>query len=247
MLLKGKNAIITGCRRGIGKAAVELFARNGANIWACCRESDTEFLTYLDNLSNETGVIIIPVYFDLTDKEQIKQGVKEIIGSKRKIDILVNIAGITYNALLNMTSSSKLEEVFNINVFAQIHLTQYIAKIMMRQNHGNIINVSSMVGLDGNYGQVAYSASKAAVAGMTKTMAMELADYNIRVNAVAPGVIDTDMIADIPNKSIERLLEKSCLKRLGTPAEVANLMIFLAADMSSYITGQIIRVDGGIN
>ena len=247
MLLRGKNAVITGCRRGIGKATLELFARNGANVWACCRVVDTEFNSYIDNLARDTGASIVPVCFDLSDKDQIRNGVKVIVGSKRNIDILVNIAGITYNALLGMTSSIKLEETFNVNVFAQIYFTQYIAKMMMRQKQGNIVNVSSMVGLDGNYGQVAYSASKAAIVGVTKTLARELAEYKIRVNAVAPGVIDTDLIADAPQKTIEQMLERSCLKRLGEPEEVANLILFLASDLSSYITGQIIRVDGGMN
>jgi len=246
MLLNGKNAIVTGCLRGIGRATMELFARNGANIWACCQNQDEEFERDIRELSKEIGVAIVPVYFDLADNEQLKAGLRTIAASKQKIDVLVNVAGMTHNALFHMTSMEKMKYVFEIDFFSQIQVTQYITKIMAKQKSGNVINISSIAGMDGNPGQIAYSSCKAALIGATKTLAAELAPYNIRVNAIAPGVIETNMTSDLPQEAFSRLMSKSCIKRKGVTDEVANVLLFLASDLSSYVTGQVIRVDGGI-
>lgn len=246
MILKGKNVVITGCLQGIGNTTMEVFARNGANIWACCQSPNEEFEKQIKELEEEAGVTITPVYFDLSDGEQIKAGMKTIFASKKKIDVLVNIAGMTYNALLQMTSMEKMKNLFEINFFSQILITQYITKIMVKQKCGNVINISSIAGIDGNPGQVAYSSCKAALIGTTKTLAAELAQYNIRVNAIAPGVIQTNMTADLKEEAYDRLMSKSCINRKGMPEEVANTLMFLASDMSSYMTGQVLRVDGGI-
>ncbi|WP_320128721.1 SDR family NAD(P)-dependent oxidoreductase [uncultured Sphaerochaeta sp.] len=246
-LLEGKNIVITGCLRGIGRRTLEVFARNGANIWACAQYSEDEFEDVCLQLAIENEVIIKPVYFDFLDTDALKTGMKAILSEKKPIDGLVNIAGLTYNALLQMTSMEKMKQCFDIDYFSQILITQYVAKMMIRQKSGAIVSVSSVAGLDGNPGQVAYSGCKAALIGSTKTMAEELGEFGIRVNAVAPGVIETDMTADLEEKALNRLLGKIALARKGTPEEVANVLLFLISDMSSFVTGQIIRIDGGMN
>lgn len=246
MLLAGKNVVITGCLKGIGRETMELFAQNGANIWACAQAQHQDFESHIEKLANENGVTITPVYFDLSDQEQIKSGMKSIMFAKQKIDVLVNIAGLTYNALFHMTPMEKMKYVFEIDFFSQILVTQYITKLMVRQKFGNVINISSIAGIDGNPGQVAYSSCKAALIGATKTLAAELAEFNIRVNAIAPGVIKTDMTSNLAPDALKRLMKKCVLNRPGMPGEVANVLLFLASDMSTYITGQVLRVDGGI-
>ncbi len=247
LLLKGKTAVLTGSNRGIGKAILEAFAKNGANIWACVRKPDAKFTDYIANLTKETGVGIWPVYFDLADAEQVKTGAKTIMSAKKSIAVLVNNAGIIYKGLFQMTPVDKMKEVFEINFFSQMLLTQYIARIMTRQKSGSIVNISSSVAIDCNQGLTAYAASKAAIISSTKVMAKELAAYNIRVNAIAPGLIETDMmIKSTPQDALVSTLQRTCMKRVGEPSEIANAVLFLSSDLSSYITGQVLRVDGGM-
>jgi len=246
MTLKGKNIVITGCLKGIGRATLETFAKNHANIWACCQKEDQEFLDSIQKLSEQYDVKIFPLYFDLNNYDQIKQAFKQITDSKQNIDGLVNIAGVTYNALFHMTSIEKTREIFELDFHSQLYLTQLISKLMMRKKSGSVVFISSVTALDGNPGQIAYSSAKASFIGATKTLASELGNYNIRVNSIAPGVILTDMTKDLPKDKMDALLSKSKIKRLGTPEEVANVILFLISDLSAYISGQIIRVDGGI-
>lgn len=246
MLLAGKHAVITGCLRGIGKTTMEVFAQNGANIWACCEAENTEFENYISDLSKKHNVSITPVYFDLADPEAIKSAMKKIISAKTNIDILVNIAGMTHNALFHMTSIDKMKQVFEIDFFSQMLVTQYITKVMVKQKSGSVINISSVTGMDGNRGQVAYGAAKAAFIGATKTLAIELGEHGIRVNAIAPGVVQTDMTSTLPDDEYQRLVARVSMKRGGLPQEVANVLLYLASDLSSYVTGQVMRVDGGM-
>lgn len=246
-MLKGKNAIITGCARGIGKQILQKFAENGANIWACIRKPDKEFSEYIHQLSEQYKVSITPIYFDLGNTEEIKNAVKEIRQSKQPVDILVNNAGITYNALFQMTSIEKLKELFEINFFSQFIFTQYVVKLMVRQKAGSIVNISSTAAIDANSGRSAYGASKAAVICVTKAMAEELAEYNIRANVIAPGITETEMVsASMTTEVIKETIEQTKLKRIGKPFEIANAALFLASDLSSYVTGQVLRVDGGL-
>ncbi|MDR3279824.1 MAG: SDR family oxidoreductase [Synergistaceae bacterium] len=245
-MLKGKNAVITGCLQGIGRATLECFARNGANVFACCQREESAFGAHIAALSEECGVEIIPVYFDLSDEGAIKSGAQAIQKSKKPVDILVNIAGAAFDALFHMITMEQLKRTFEINFFSQIFFTQYITKLMLRQGRGSVVNISSISALDGNPGQLSYSSSKAALIAATKTLSRELAPKGIRVNAVAPGVIDTAMTADLPEEAMSRLMTKSELKRLGLPEEVAGVILYLASDLSSFVTGQVIRVDGGI-
>ena len=245
-LLKDKNIVITGCLRGIGRTTLEVFAKNKANIFACVQYPDIEFDDFIQQLSNDNDKWIKPIYFDLSDNDAIKDGMKQIISSKIQIDGLVNIAGMVHNGLFHMTSLDKMKEIFDIDFFSQMSITQYISKIMMKYKHGSIVNISSITGIDGNPGQIAYSAAKAALIGATKTLSIELGQYGIRVNAVAPGVILTDMTKALPEDKFNILLEKTKIPRAGDPEEVAKVLLYLISDMSAYVTGQIIRIDGGI-
>ena len=177
----------------------------------------------------------------------MKEAVKTIQSAKISVDVLVNNAGITYNALFQMTSIEKMREVFEVNFFSQVALTQYIVRLMVRQKSGSVINVSSSAAIDANPGRSAYGASKAAVICMTRAMAHELAEHQIRVNAIAPGVTDTDMVeASMSRETIDAAVQQTRLKRMGKPSEIADAAVFLASDLSSYMTGEVLRVDGGL-
>ena len=247
MILKNKNAVVTGANRGIGKSILKVFAQNGANIWACQRNPSKKFEKYKNQLEEEFPIKIIPIYFDLADSKQIKRGVEEIKKSKRNVDILVNNAGEIFTALFQMTSVEKIEHMLKINYVSQMLFTQYISRQMMKQRFGNIINVSSSAALNANRGRVAYASSKAALITATRVLAKELGPYNIRANVVAPGLTDTEMMKnstseDALNETIDRL----CLKRVADPDEIAKSILFLSSDLSSYVTGHVLRVDGGM-
>ena len=190
---------------------------------------------------------ITPVPFDLADEDEVKEGIKTIRSAKQHVDILVNNAGIIFTALFQMTSVKKMKEVFEINYFSQMLLTQSITKIMTRQKSGSIINISSSAAIEGNEGRMAYASSKAAIIASTKVMAKELAMYNIRVNAIAPGLTETDMMEGSTSKeALEYTLQRICMRRIGKPAEIANVALFLSSELSTYMTGQVLRVDGGM-
>jgi len=179
-LLTGKTAVITGCNRGIGKEVLERFAAHGANAFACTRREVTEFSDFIHLLSEKYSVSIIPIYFDAANMNEIKSAVKQISASKKPVDVLVNNAGIGYNALFQMSTLNKLKEVFEVNFFGPFIFTQYLTKLMVRQKSGNIINISSTAGIDGNTGKSVYGASKAALICMTKVIASELREFGIR-------------------------------------------------------------------
>lgn len=244
-MLRGKNAIITGCNRGIGKAILEAFASQGANVFACTRKERIEFLECIDRLSKKYSVSITPIYFDAANIDEIKSAVKQIASSKTTVDVLVNNAGIGHSALFQMSTLDKLKEVFDINFIAPFIFTQYIAKLMVRQRSGNIINISSIAGIDGDCGKSIYGSSKAALICLTKVIAAELGGFGIRANAIAPGLTDTDMLSGMSREVILGKLEITPINRIGKPSEVADAAVFLASDLASYITGQVIRVDGG--
>lgn len=238
--------MITGCNRGIGKAIAEKFVTEGASLICAIRKENPEFKAETDVWAEKYGVTISFVYFDLADEDSIKAAFKELQKEKRIIDILVNNAGIPAGGFLLMTSLAKIKEVMQVNFFSQILITQQVAKIMMKQKHGAIVNMSSVTALDNQGGWTAYGSSKGAFLSFTRTVAREFASFGIRVNAVAPGLINTEMGGEMDEKYQAEMLSRADLGRKGTPEEVANVVCFLASDESSYITGQVIRIDGGM-
>ncbi|MCT9844210.1 3-oxoacyl-ACP reductase [Enterobacter sp. FS01] len=246
MLMQGKTVLITGCRRGMGLAMVEVFAANGANIYAHAREADEAFIEQMAAIADRHQVAIWPVCFDMTDYAAMKLAIKRIMSDKRQLDAVINNAGITLNSLFQMTSEAQLRAQFEVNFFSVYLFSQYIAKLMVRNQGGSIINIASTAGEDGNPGKSAYGASKAALIAMTKSIAAELGEKGIRANCIAPGITDTDMLLTMPEQVVEEAKNSADLRRAGTPAEIAEAALFLASDLSSYITGQTIRVDGGL-
>lgn len=187
MLLKGKKAVLTGANRGIGKSILKIFAENGADVWACARTQSADFENFAVQLATENQVTINCLYFDLNDEAAMKEAIKQIRYAKQPIDILVNNAGVIQTSLFQMTSLTAMKELFDTNFFSQMQLTQFILKLMLKSERGSIINISSSAAIEGNEGRSAYSASKAALIAVTKSMSKELGERNIRVNAIAPG------------------------------------------------------------
>ena len=245
MLLKDKTAVVTGCNRGIGKEVLTTFAEHGANVFACVRRESAEFSDFIAQLAERTGRIITPVVFDLADLEQVKAGVRTIVAARVPVDVVVNNAGIASGALFQMTSMTDMKNLFDVNFFAPLQFTQGLARLMSRAQKGSVINIASTAGLIGDAGTTAYGSSKAALMYATRAMATELGQFNIRVNAIAPNVTRTDMYDQMDEKARDRLIATTALKRPAEPREIANAALFLASDLSSYVTGQVMRVDGG--
>ena len=240
--LTGKTALITGCNRGIGKAILKAFVQEGATVIACTRNVNDE----LRSDYQEIGGHIIPIQMDLSDDESIKAGMKSVLDLKLPIDILVNNAGIARFKPFAMSRLDDFKQMMQVNLYGPVLITQYVLKNMLKQKKGSIINLSSVSGLDTNAGNSAYGASKAAMASLTRTLSKEFAKANIRVNAIAPGFVDTDMNSQISEDYMQKMIEQISIGRLANAEEIANLAVFLGSDDSSYMTGQIIRIDGGI-
>lgn len=245
-LLNGKVAVVTGANRGIGRSITETFAENRCDIFACMREVTLETKKWLKNLENKFNIVITPIELDLSDEDSIKNSIKQIFSTSKRIDILVNNAGIASGGLFQMTPISELRKVFEINLFSQILFTQGIAKIMIRNKSGSIINLSSSAAFIADPGTLSYGTSKSALIRATESMAMELGALNIRVNAIAPGVTKTDMFDQMSKDARDKLINSSSLKRPAEPKDIANVALFLASELSSFVTGQVIRADGGI-
>lgn len=239
------NVIITGARRGIGRAAVEKFAQKQCNIWACSSGQNSDFEQDMAAMAEEYQVWIRPVYFDLSDEQSTKAGIRQILQEKLPIDVLVNCAGVASGGLMTMTPLSKLREVMEINFISQIHVTQLVAKAMMRQKCGAIVNIGSIGGIEAREGYLSYGSSKAALLWATRCISKELGAYGIRVNAVAPGLVDTNMGYYKSDDERQSLVDLSTMKRMGTPEEIADAIYFLASDEASFITGTTLCVEGG--
>lgn len=246
-MLKDKTAIITGANRGIGRAMVDLFAENGADIWACARTENDDFARAMQQTAEKHGVTIKPVYFDLTDADAMKAAAKEIAAEKRPIDCLVNNAGAIFTAPFMMTPPDKMRDMFEVNYVSYMQFSQLISRQMMRKRRGSIINLSSSAAIEGNEGRLAYAGVKGAIISSTKVMARELGPAGIRVNAIAPGLTQTEMMeSSTPDDALEATVARTALRRVGEPREIAGAALFLASDLSSYMTGQVLSVDGGM-
>ena len=241
---RGKNVFITGTRRGIGRELVRAFAMRGASIYAHARKASEEFEAHNAELAQNYGVTIRPVYFDMTDENAMKAAVQEIM-KEMSPHILINNAGLQHGGFFMLTPLKKVRELFEVNLFSQMRLTQLFVKPMLLRQAGAIVNVASISGLDMKPGNSAYGVSKAALIAWPKVLATELGSSGIRVNAVAPGLTDTDGGNLMEAKARAAMLEASALKRMGTVDEIAQVVCFLAADEASFVNGQIIRVDGG--
>ena len=244
-LLEGKVAIITGASRGIGSGIAKVFAQHGANV-AFTYSSSVESAMALETELNGLGIKAKGYQSNAADFNEAQTFVDAVIAEFGTADILINNAGITKDNLLMRMSEEDFDKVINVNLKSVFNMTKAIQKTFLKQRSGSIINMSSVVGVKGNAGQTNYAASKAGVIGFTKSVALELGSRNIRCNAIAPGFIETEMTAKLNEDVVQGWRESIPLRRGGTPEDVANACVFLACDMSSYITGQVLNVDGGM-
>jgi len=244
-LLDKKNVIITGGNRGIGKGIAEIFAQNGANVAFTYISSSSSAKELEDHLKT-FGVNAKAYKSDASDFDQSQKLADEVIKDFGSIDVLINNAGITKDNLLMRMSEDDFDKVIKVNLNSVFNLTKAVLRPMLKQRSGSIINISSVVGLKGNPGQANYSASKAGIIGFSKSVALELGSRNIRSNVVAPGFIETEMTEKLDEKTVEGWRQAIPLKRGGKPEDIANACVFLASDMSTYITGQTLSVDGGM-
>src|SRR5690625_4363777 len=245
MILAGKNALVTGASRGIGRAIALELATHGANVavnYAGSKDKAEEVVNDIKQLGRES----VAIQANVANETDVKEMVKHTIDTLGSIDILVNSAGITKDNLLMRMKLTDFEQVIDTNLKGVFLCTKAVTRPMMRQRHGKIVNVASIVGVSGNPGQANYVAAKAGVIGMTKSNAQELASRNIHVNAVAPGFISTDMTDALTDEQREQMLAMIPLAKLGQPEDVAKVVRFLASDDANYITGQTLRVDGGM-
>lgn len=240
-LLKNKVCLVTGASRGIGREIAELFAAEGAAVAVndVINGSADEWISNSEHKEN-----LEAYYFDITDNRSIRENVLAIKNKFGRIDVLVNNAGVEYNELIGMISEEHMDKMFRVNVYGTINMIQAVSRIMSRGGGGSIINISSMVGLRGNKGQLVYSATKGAVNAATKSAAKELAAKNIRVNSIAPGLTQTKMMEGAEIKKLQTRIDNICMGRIAQPRDIAGVCLMLATEFTSYISGQIIPVDG---
>ena len=243
--LHGKRVLITGAGRGIGLAIARQFASHGAELWLGGRNG-AAMSDLAAALGEEFSVACQPLCFDVATPQAVKQAFQQLFSQTRKLDVLVNNAGSLEEGLLGMVNQAQLEKIFSHNTFSVVYCSQYAARMMQRSGGGSIINLASLMGRVGAAGLTSYAGSKAAVIGITHSLAKELAVSHIRVNAIAPGFIDTDMASSVSDEKFAERLASIAMGRIGTPDDVAKVALFLASDLSSYVTGQCIGVDGGM-
>lgn len=244
-LLSGKVVMITGASKGIGRASALKCAEFGADLILVSRDLE-KLETLKQEVESAFGIRAFVYSCDITENDQIVALFKKINEQKISIDCLLNNAGVMIDATLQVVRPELIKKIYDTNVFAIMYLSQLAMKSMLRKRKGSIINMTSIIGTNGNAGQVVYGSSKSAVIGITKSLAKELAPFQIRVNAIAPGFIDTDMTKDMEEKFKEKNIASIGMKKFGQPTDIANVVVFLASDLSDYITGQVIGVDGGM-
>lgn len=244
-LLEGKTAIITGASRGIGRGIAQVFAAQGANI-AFTYSSSVEAANELEKELNAQGIKAKGYKSNAASFEEAQKLADDVVAEFGSIDVLVNNAGITKDNLLMRITEEDFDTVIEVNLKSVFNMTKAVQKVMLKNRKGSIVNMSSVVGVKGNAGQANYAASKAGMIGFTKSIALELGSRNIRCNAIAPGFIETEMTAKLNEDVVQGWRDSIPLKRGGTPEDVANACLFLSSDMSAYVTGQVLNVDGGM-
>ncbi len=245
MLLQNKKALVTGSSRGIGRGIAEKFIKEGAEVWGLCSKPSAA-KEELEKLASENGTVFHEIYADVGDAAQVTEVVKAALAEAGGFDVLVNNAGITRDGLSFRMKKEDWDDVLRINLTSAFLICQIVSNDMIRKRTGSIINMSSIVGIHGNGGQVNYAASKGGLIAYSKSLAAEVGSRGVRVNAIAPGFIATDMTAVLNENIQNAMLERIPLKRAGTPEDIANAALFLASDMSTYVTAQVIGVDGGM-
>jgi 3-oxoacyl-[acyl-carrier protein] reductase len=245
MLLENKTAIVTGATRGIGHAIAIRFAKEGCNVAFCGRTRNEKMVAVEEELT-ALGVKAKGYVADVANYDSAQAFVKEVLADFGKVDILINNAGITDDSAMKRMTEDQFDRVVGTNLKSVFCMTKAIQPSMWKQGHGSIVNIGSVVGIAGNYNQANYAASKAGIIGFSKSCAKEFAARNIRVNVVAPGFVQTEMTADIPKELMDTWCSRIPMKRPGTPDEVANCCVFLASDMSSYITSVVLPMCGGM-
>jgi len=246
LMLEGQVALVTGSTRGIGWATAQRLAQQGATVVLNGHSNPGLLEQRVTELSQSSGREMLGLSFDVADDVQVVAAARDIHARYKRLDVLVNNAGILRDAMLGMFSREAVDRVIDVNVKGSLFVLQAAARLMMRAKRGSIVNLSSIIGTRGNPGQAAYAASKAALVGLTLAAAKELAPHGIRVNAIAPGYIDTDMIKHLSADQHRERVAGIGLGRVGTPADVADVVVFLASEWSRYVTGQVIGVDGGM-
>ncbi len=244
-LLEGKNVIITGASRGIGKGIAKVFADNGANVAFTYSASEAPALALEKELLSK-GVKAKAYKSNAASFEESEKLIAQVLEDFDGIDVLINNAGITKDNLLMRMSEEDFDKVIETNLKSVFNMTKAVQRTLLKQRHGSIINMSSVVGVKGNAGQANYAASKAGMIGFTKSVALELGSRNIRCNAIAPGFIETEMTGKLDEKVVQSWRDAIPLKRGGTPEDIANACLFFASDLSSYVTGQVLNVGGGM-
>jgi 3-oxoacyl-[acyl-carrier protein] reductase len=245
MLLEGKTALVTGGSRGIGKEIVRTFLQNGADVFYISR-SPGDSKEELSKLAEKLGRTVTYKEGNVGDEDTISRVIGEVLEESGGLDILVNNAGMTRDGLIFRMSSEDWNDVLNVNLTSAFYICKLVARSMIKKRAGSIINVTSIVGVTGNPGQTNYSAAKAGLIGFTKSLAREVSGRNVRVNAIAPGYIETEMTERLTEEQRETLVAQIPMGRVGTPAEVANTALFLGSDLSTYTTGQVIHTTGGL-
>ena len=241
-----RTVLVTGSNGGIGRAITEKFAENGYHIAAQARRNTAEFDEFLMGLQEKHGIKTHKVIFDVTDSGAMKSEIRRIRSEKIEIDTLVNCAGVAGGNLLAITPMKEIRQIFDVNLFSYMELAQMLIKPMIRKKRGAIVNMASFEGINLYPGNSAYGVSKAAVIAWTKVLAREVGDFGIRVNAVAPGFVDTAMARHTEERERDKMMENSAFRRLAEPEEIAEVVYFLASDRASFITGAVLRADGGM-
>lgn len=242
-LLKGKTCLVTGAGRGIGRAIAELFAQQGAFVYANERAEGT-VAAWRQKLDGLTARAIEPILFDVSQERAVREAVLRIKREKGQLDVLVNNAAIEANELIGMISEAQMRRMTEVNVYGPIYAIQAVSRVMRRQEGGSIVNIASLTGLRGNAGQLVYSATKGAVVALTKSAAKELAPWGIRVNAIAPGLTDTGMMQTADLSKLEARVANIGMGRVAEPDDIAKACLFMASDLSGYVSGQVLAVDG---